>query len=185
MSKIVWRDIPKYESTYQISSNGKIRSKDRYIHTNITKNKKRLIRGLVRKPVLDQDGYKRICLYGNGKPKLRGIHRLVAETFIPNPLHKPQVNHIDGNKLNNSIENLEWVTQAENEAHAQQRCLKACGEQNGWSKLTANYVVDIRKKYVKGVNQYNPGTSLELRKKYKISNTHLIRIVNKTWWRNI
>ena len=62
-------------------------------------------------------GYLRVYLYKNGKRKHHKIHRLVAKAFIPNPNNKPQVNHIDGNKQNNSITNLEWVTDEENKLH--------------------------------------------------------------------
>lgn len=61
--------------------------------------------------------YFRVALYKNGKRKWHKVHRLVAKAFIPNPENKPQVNHIDGNKINNSVTNLEWVTDEENKAH--------------------------------------------------------------------
>ena len=65
-------------------------------------------------------GYLRVHLYKDGKRKHKKVHRLVANAFIPNPEGKPQVNHIDGNKQNNSITNLEWVTDAENKEHYKQ-----------------------------------------------------------------
>lgn len=64
------------------------------------------------------DGYCMIFLYLNGKRKNKLIHRLVAEAFIPNKEYKKEVNHIDGNKQNNSVNNLEWVTPSENAKHA-------------------------------------------------------------------
>jgi hypothetical protein len=67
----------------------------------------------------DQQGYQRVGLYiGNYKSKTIKVHRLVAETFIDNPLNKKDVNHIDGNKSNNNIFNLEWCTRSENIKHA-------------------------------------------------------------------
>lgn len=68
-------------------------------------------------PITPQEtskGYLRVGLFRNGKRKWYKVHRLVAQAFIENPEHKPQVNHIDGNKKNNSITNLEWVTDTEN-----------------------------------------------------------------------
>ena len=59
-----------------------------------------------------------VCLWKNNKKKHQFVHRLIAKAFIPNPSNKPQINHIDGNPLNNNIENLEWVTDSENKYHA-------------------------------------------------------------------
>lgn len=63
------------------------------------------------------NGYLIVSLTKNGKAKMHSVHRILAETFIPNPQLKAQVNHIDGNKLNNSLDNLEWATQKENFRH--------------------------------------------------------------------
>lgn len=69
-------------------------------------------------PYIGKNGYAYINLRKNGETVRYYIHRLVAETFIPNPMNKPAVNHIDGDKLNNDVENLEWVTYSENSKHA-------------------------------------------------------------------
>ena len=66
----------------------------------------------------DRHGYLSVDLYKDGERMTRGIHRLVAEAFIPNPYDKPEVNHKDGNKHNNCVSNLEWVTKKENCRHA-------------------------------------------------------------------
>lgn len=75
--------------------------------------------------------YAMVTLYTDGKPSRHSVHRLLAQTFIPNPDNKPQVNHIDGNRLNNALDNLEWVTQSENQLHAYR-----AGLQVGYKKPT-------------------------------------------------
>ena len=92
------------------------------------------------KPQPNGKGYLRVSIGG----KLEFVHRLVATKYIPNPEGKEQVNHKDGNKLNNSVENLEWVTNQENRNHAVETGLHLEGEKCPWSKLTANDVYFIR-----------------------------------------
>jgi len=101
-----FKDIKGYEDRYQVTSWGRVFNVD----------KQKFI-----KPYIHDKGYLRVDLYEeNGKKKHHKVHRLVAKAFIPNPDHKPQVNHIDGNNQNNSITNLEWVTNNENQKHAKQ-----------------------------------------------------------------
>ena len=117
--KEVWRDIPEWEGFYQVSNLGNVRSLDRDIEylNNGTLTTLHL-KGKVLKQRADEEGYMRICLAKNGRTKLYGVHRLVAQAFIPNPENKPTVNHIDGNKSNNYLSNLEWATLEEQYAHA-------------------------------------------------------------------
>ena len=99
-----WRDIPGYESFYQVSNLGNVRS----IRFNKIRNMKSW----------DSKGYRVVELCINNNRYTVGVHQLVALAFISNPENKPEVNHKDRNRSNNNVENLEWVTQSENVAHA-------------------------------------------------------------------
>ena len=103
MSKEFWKPVLGYEDRYVISNKGRIYSK-------------KLKRCL--KPLENEKGYLTIELWRDYKRKVVKIHRLVAETFLENLQHKKEVNHKDGNKQNNCIENLEWCTRSENMIHA-------------------------------------------------------------------
>lgn len=100
----IWKDIKGYEGRYQVSTLGRIKSLVSYFGTH-----EKIMKG---QPVWT--GYLRVCLVKDGKSKMHTIHRVVAETFIPNPQNKPIVNHIDGDITNNCVDNLEWVTFKEN-----------------------------------------------------------------------
>jgi hypothetical protein len=97
-----WKSVVDYEGLYEVSENGKVRN---------VKTQKILVTGC-------KSGYELINLSSEGKVKTTSIHRLVAKSFIDNPLNKSQVNHINGNKLNNQVTNLEWATPKENTNHA-------------------------------------------------------------------
>jgi hypothetical protein len=113
--KEIWKDIPNYEEQYQVSNLGRVKSKERIVLRN-NKHKIHLKEKILYQG--ERSGYKVVFFIKNGIKKSFQIHRLVADAFIPNPENKPQVNHIDGNKVNNKITNLEWVTAKENINHA-------------------------------------------------------------------
>lgn len=108
MTKEVWKDIIGFEGQYQISNLGQVKSLARLSGTNVNR-KDRL---LVQKP--NKQGYLFVSLFSNSVCYNKYIHRLVAETFIPNPDNKPQVNHINEIKTDNTVENLNWMTPTEN-----------------------------------------------------------------------
>lgn len=111
----IWADIENYEGLYQASNFGNIKSLPNKNH----KDEKIL------NPTINSSGYLKVELYKNRKAKDFYVHRLVASTFLPNPDNKPQINHRDGNKSNNSISNLEWVTASENQKHSIEHGLHA------------------------------------------------------------
>lgn len=109
MAKEKWAPIEGFEGIYDVSTFGRVRSYPR----NGTQDKDVHIL----KHGVSKSGYHRYYLFKNGIGKNRCAHRLVAQTFIPNPEHKREVNHIDGNPSNNHVENLEWCTSSENHIH--------------------------------------------------------------------
>jgi hypothetical protein len=140
-----WTDIQGYEGHYKISSSGEIASLSRII---VMKNgKSRRIRGKRIFAKVKENGYLFVQLYLNGKATNRYIHRLVAEHFLENISCLSDVNHIDGNKSNNSFDNLEWVTHSENLIHAYDTGLKKYGEEHQQSKLSSADVLFIRQNY--------------------------------------
>lgn len=121
MKKEIWKPIKEYEGLYEVSNLGRVRSLDKIVKKW---DGERLLKGRVLKENIGKFGYRKSILTKNHKAKTLLLHRLVANTFIPNPENKPQVNHIDGNKGNNNVDNLEWVTASENVKHAYSTELK-------------------------------------------------------------
>lgn len=132
----IWKDIDGYEGLYQVSNLGRVKSlerKDKY---------GRIFKEKVKELQIDKDGYFRTSLWKGKNGSLKQVHRLVAIAFIPNLENKPIVNHIDGNKQNNNVENLEWCTNSENDLHAYKLGLRTVnktgtgkfGKLNGASK---------------------------------------------------
>ena len=147
----VWRDVISYDGRYQVSNFGRVKSffddKPHILKANKV-----------------TEGYLRLRLYKSGASQNCFIHRLVAQAFIPNPEDKPQVNHIDGDKTNNRVENLEWMTSGENISHAFKLGLSKVpkGSKNHSAKLTPDQVREVRSIYVK--SSYTFGVSALARK---------------------
>lgn len=118
MESVIWKDVVGYESFYQVSNTGEVRSKDRRVPTR-NSEKFAIRKGRILIQMTSKNGYKKVSLTRNVNDKKQiHIQRLVALAFIPNPESKPFVNHIDGDKTNNHVSNLEWVTEKENAKHA-------------------------------------------------------------------
>ena len=144
-----WKDIKNYEGLYQVSNLGNVKSLERN-----KSNGKGLVK--IDEKILTQNitnwGYGNVALYKNGARKHHKVHRLVAEAFIPNPNNKEQINHIDGNKLNNNVNNLEWNTRIENMNHA--RINGLCG-----NNTDSNYIL-LKDNNGKIISQYDGKTKL-------------------------
>ena len=167
----IWKDITGYEGIYQISNHGRVRRIWKKSRTN-PEGKLKIL-----KMSITGYGYYSLYLFKNGKRKQYTIHKLVAVEFIENPLNKPQVNHIDGNKINNHVDNLEWCTCSENIKHAYKTGLKKAktGADHYNSKLTQKQIDQIRK--LKGLK-----THKEIAKMFNVSNSHITRILNNKKW---
>lgn len=144
----IWKDIQGFEGLYQISNQGNVRSLDR-VTCDKDGNPVSTRKGQPMKQTVNRYGYKTVRLSKNGSHEFWSVHRLVAIAFIPNPYNKPQVNHIDGNKQNNTVENLEWVTNSENLIHAYRTGLYVHSEkQRQLSRERMRKLCEMRKKWV-------------------------------------
>lgn len=117
MSEEIWKPVAGFESSHLVSNTGEVKTLDRavlYRDGGVRKYKG----GLLKQCILKNAGYKYVDLRFEGRRVKSTVHRLVAQAFIPNPENKRTVNHKDGNKLNNHVDNLEWNTYKENIHHA-------------------------------------------------------------------
>ena len=139
-----WREIPGYEGLYEVSNCGRIRKGDRL----------KSLRS-------DKGGYLNVWLSKNGIQKCLKVHRLVALAFIKNPEGKRTINHKDGNKQNNNVENLEWATHSENIMHANETGLRVVTEaQRKAASITGQKTCDANRPR-KPVICIKNGTSVE------------------------
>lgn len=107
----VWKSVVGYEGIYEVSNMGRVKSLTRVI---INKGRPCCLKEIILKTPVGNRGYPVVNLMG----KSATVHRMVANAFLPNPDNKPEVNHLDGSKTNNRVENLEWNTGTENQIHS-------------------------------------------------------------------
>ena len=163
----IWLPIKGYEGYYEVSNKGQLRSISRLVNAKL--NSKRKVISRIRKLSVSGHGYYKVNLSIGDKRISELIHRLVAITWISNPKNKPLINHVDGNKLNNNIDNLEWCTASENTQHSWDIGIKRA------AKLKQEQVLQIRNNYQgnykKGAEYYgmayNTYKSIILGKTYK------------------
>lgn len=141
-----WKLIPGYDGRYSVSSDGQIMSHARNTvmrnrwGAEVIRPRKETILALTK----DKYGYLRVKLAKNGKIKLCQVHRLVAEAFIANEMNKPQVNHINGIKTDNNVNNLEWVTNSENQQHSRRVLKNLVGHKAHNVRLTVEEALKIK-----------------------------------------
>lgn len=175
-----WKEIKGNREIYEVSSLGNVRTKDR------EGARGRHIKGHILTQRDNSNGYLRCNLNVNGKRKSYLVHRLVADLFIPNPNNKPFINHIDGNKHNNLVDNLEWCTRSENEKHAWKFGLKrdtaTKGELHGMHKLSRKNVEYIRNHHIRNGGNMKTG---ELARNFNVNPQTITDIVSERIWRSI
>lgn len=135
MPALKWKPVVGFEGLYEVSEGGEVKSLERISSRAYAAHTKTLpVRERTLKPWTSR-GYLYVVLC-NGDTLKKSVHRIVAEAFLENPQNKPQVNHINSNPRDNRVENLEWVTVAENAAHAAEFGFTATGEKAKGSKLS-------------------------------------------------
>jgi hypothetical protein len=178
-----WKNIIGFDTQYEISNFGRVRSKNRYV--NITEKKQRFYKSKILKQTTQRNGYKCIGLHLNKYVKIFLIHRLVADMFILNKEKKTQINHIDGNKNNNNVSNLEWCTCSENNLHRTRTLRYNICEAHHNAKLTQKQVDYIREiKKIADENKIRNWGCGKLAKEFNVSYGAISRIVNNRRWNN-
>lgn len=164
------RPIQGYDGKYLVDESGNVFTVERQ-----GTDSRKLVQSL------NSSGYLRVSLRKGSQKKSLLVHRIVAEAFIPNPENKKCVNHIDGNKLNNSANNLEWCTHSENMKHAVKNKLSRvptlCGEAHPCSKLTEKDVKEIL------ASKDNCETASAVGKKYGVTKEQIYNIWKHKQWR--
>jgi len=136
----VWKDIPEWEGLYQASTFGRIKSLDRFIAVGRWKSS-------ILKLIIGNRGYYKVILANKSIKKTYDIHKLIALTFIINPHNYPCINHKNGIKTDNKLENLEWCSYSQNTIHAYKNGLNKKGELHYKAKITEKQAIDIITKY--------------------------------------
>lgn len=168
-----WRDVKGYEGIYKISNQGRVKRLKCYRET--VNGKTIPYKEKILKPQKQSTGYYTIWLCFTGVKKLAPIHRLVASAFIPNPENKPCVNHKDGNKENNNVDNLEWCTYKENTRHAWDNNLSVVTD--GLRKSASKNGISTSKKIVCLTNGKIYNSSAEAGRELGICNQNISKVL--------
>lgn len=169
----IWIPIKEYEKDAMVSNFSRVKTLNKiieYPNGVKTRNQGRLLKQSV------FDEYLSVVIQNQNKKNKMSVHRLVAIAFIPNPLNLPEVNHKNGIKHDNRIQNLEWVTSSYNSKHAYDNGLRTANI--GGAKLNKEQVVEIRK-------LKDSMSCIEIAKKYNVTHSAISMILNRKTWKNI
>lgn len=164
-----WRDVVGYENLYKVSNFGRVKS--------FCERLQRIL-----SPCPNKKGYYMVHLHKDGRKKNFSIHTLVARAFIPNPENKLTVNHKNGDKTNNSVENLEWATQKENQNHAVRTGLQKPGPRGKRVILTEDQIREIRQICIPGDDYYGIAS---FARKFGVTNGVISDIVHGKTYKNV
>jgi len=174
----IWKQAVGFEGYYEVSSLGRVRSLDRIANSRSP----RLVKGRTLKTPCNSDGYPTVKPHIKGRGTSEKVHRMVAKAFLENTGDKEQVNHIDGDKSNNAINNLEWCSARENVRHARDTGLREkaifTGEENRASILNEHEVIRIRQ-------LQNILTQGELQKLFGVSRSTIQNVLSRRTWKHI
>jgi len=175
----IWKDVPNFEGTYQVSNLGRVKSLFRKVKV---KNFTRTIYEFIMNANLGKRGYYEIRTCKNSVTKHMYVHRMVALAFIPNPNNELYINHKDGVKTNNNVNNLEWVDHRTNMIHAHKTGLVKMkkGEDHGKSILKNADIPKIRELYNTGKLKQT-----EIAEMYNCSSGAISGIISGRCWSHI
>ena len=183
MNAEIWKPLRGYEGLYEVSNKGRIKSLPRNYLRKRKGRKDHIVKvkGKVLKQCVGTTGYYIIRIRKDKKCKTKKVHRLIAKTFLPEIKGCNIVNHIDGNRLNNSIENLEWTTHQGNSDNAIERgSIDMKGSKHYFAKLTEQDVIQIRELWRSG--NY---TQVEIANMFNVGRKNITKIVNRQRWTHI
>lgn len=179
----IWKSVVGWEGIYEVSNFGQVRSISRLIARQDGSTQR--FRQCILSPRKNSTGYLIVTLsdLSNGRRATVRVHRLVAEAFIPNPMSLPEVNHIDSDRANARVDNLEWVTPSQNRYHGYHfgsvSLPRRIGEKTSSAKLDAGKVLEIRLLASRGVS------SRQLAKKYAVNKTTILRLLSGETWSHV
>ena len=174
----IWKDIIEFEGFYQISNLGRVKNLSRNVESCY--GTKRTIKEKILSPSKDREGYYIVSLSKENKKKTKPIHRLVALSFLDNPMDKKTINHIDGIKTNNKLSNLEWNTHSENSYHSFKIGLRTLkGQSHNRSKLKNEDVIRIRS------NEFESLTHKQIANIFNVSRVLITNIKLRKVWGHI